>query len=215
MEFTTEMSRIGRDISRAAEERAGRLCRIRADTQQLLSTARANLQQVASERRQAASELADALKSRKAAGRLQQARHKQAAETRGMQAAEARGKTRREVHRLRAQTKRFLREAGRRHEEVSNRTKDGLVHFVDDLRSGVDGLLQQSHGRQREFAADFRGGGRLFHKRLRRVATFAEPRDDKPARAKAHDAPRPASHRGSPTSGRRAARAAQHRTAFA
>lgn len=219
MEFTTEMSRIGRQISRAAEERAGRLCRIRADTQQLLSVARANLRQVASRRRrQAASERVEVLQSRNAAVRLRQAHHKQAAEAHHKQAteareraAESRGTTRRAVYRLRAKTKRFLREAGARHEEVSNRTKEGLVHFVDGLRSEVDGLLQKSHGRQREFAADFRGGARLFHKTLRRAAMFAEPRDEKPAMTKAHGAPRPASHRGFPTSGRRAAHAAQHR----
>ena len=185
MEFTTEMPRIAHEINRAAQERAGRLCRIRADTHQFLAGARADLLDMA--------EVQDAVReSQRAAALLQEAHRKQAG-------GEAAGKRRREVHRLRAQTKRFLREAGRRHEEVSNRTKDGLVHFVDDLRSGVHGNLQ-------EFAADFRRGGRLFRKTLMQTATFAE----QPARAKAHDAPRPASHRGFPTSGRRAAHRAAH-----
>ena len=161
MEFTTEMGRLGREISRAAQERAGRLCRIREDTEQFLSTARANLLQVAAESR----------------------------ETR-----------REEVHRLRTQTKRFLKEAGRLHEEVSNRIKDGLVHFVDELRKGVE-------GRRQEFAADFRGGARLFHKLLRQAATQCAA---EPAMAKAHDAPGPASHRRAPTSRRRTARTMQH-----
>ena len=184
MEFTTEMPRIAHEINRAAEERAGRLCRIRADTHQFLAGARADLLHMA--------EMTDAaLKSQRAAVLLQEAHRTQAG-------GEAAGKRRREVHRLRAQTKRFLREAGARHEEVSIRTKDGLVHFVSGLRSGV-------HENLEEFAADFRRGGRLFRKTLMQTATFAE----QPARAKAHDAPRPASHRGSLASGRRAARVAR------
>jgi len=175
VKFTTEMPRIAQEIRRAAEERAGRLCRIRADTQQLLSGARADLLVMA--------EMTDAVrKSQRAAAFLREAHRKQAA-------GEAAGKRRREVHRLRAQTKRFLREAGARHEEVSNRTKDGLVHFVSGLRSGMHENLQ-------EFAADFRRGGRLFRKTLMQTATFAEQPEETSARAKAA---RPVSRRGSPT----------------
>ena len=47
MEFTTEMPRIAHEINRAAEERAGRLCRIRADTHHFLSAVRANRLRVA------------------------------------------------------------------------------------------------------------------------------------------------------------------------
>lgn len=182
MEFTTEMGRIAQEIRRAAEERAGRLGRIRADARQLLSGARANLLQLASDRRQSAAEMANALrKSRKAALLLQNARRRLAAKE---------GKTRREVLRIRTQTGRFLKEAGRRHEEQGDKTKDGLLHFVAGLHDGVNGLLQHSDHTLQEFAADFRRGGRLFRRTLRRATRPAEQREEeKPAAAKTEHPP--------------------------
>jgi hypothetical protein len=160
------MNRIAQEIHRAAEERADRLSRIRAETGQLLSGARASLQRVASERRQAATEMAEAMhKSRRAASLLQDARRKQAAKE---------GKTRREVLRIRTHTGRFLKEASRRQHEQGSKTKEGLLHFVTDLHKGVDGLLQQSHRALQGFAVDFQRGGRQYRRILRHGAAACE-----------------------------------------
>lgn len=184
MEFTTEMTRIGQAIRRAAEERTGRLGRIRADAQQLLTNARARVVQLASDRRHAAFQMADAVgKARTATALLKEARRKQAER-------DAPGKTRRDVLRIRAHTARFLKESSRRHEEASNRTKDGLVDFVAAVRGGVGALLKQSHRNMQDFAADFRRGGRLFRRSLRGAATPAEQGQEQPAGAKSDHAPR-------------------------
>ncbi|MGD0089827.1 MAG: hypothetical protein ABSE73_07890 [Planctomycetota bacterium] len=184
MEFTTEMTRIGQAIRRAAEERTGRLRSIRTNARRLLSDARASVQQLAAGRQHAASEMAEAVRrSRRATVFLKEAGRKQAER-------DAPGKTRRAVIRIRTQTARFLEDAGRAHAGASNRTKEGLVNFVAGLKSGVDGLLKQSHHNMQAFAADFRRGGKLFRKSLRRTATACEQREEPAVGPKSDVAPR-------------------------
>jgi len=111
---------------------------------------------------------------------------------------------REETRRIQAQTARFLRDTSRRHGEASDKTRDGLVRFVADLRANVNGLLEQSRGRLQAFGDDFRRGGRVFHRTLGQAAGRAEQWNGTPTRAKAHGAPR----HGSPTPRPRAGRGA-------